>query len=114
MLCDNPSVMVTKGTTMRFYWSYKSLPGLSALPVAERRAAWRRAVWQANERWQTWAVYLLFIPLVFAGRRIGSLVGHEEIGTAVGVLISTTISWQVVFRTARSCLTPNSSGADRK
>ncbi len=99
---------------MRFYWSYKSLPELSALPVAERRAAWWRAVWQAKERWQTWAAYLLFIPLVFAGRWIGSLVGHEEIGAAVGVLISVTISGQVVFRMARSCLTPNSSGADRK
>jgi hypothetical protein len=99
---------------MQFYWSYGSLPELSALPVAERRAAWRRAVWQANERWQTWVGYLLFIPLVFAGRWIGSLIGHEEIGATVGLLISITISKQVVFRMARSCLTPNSSGADRK
>ena len=79
--------MVTKGTTMRFYWSYKSLPELSALPEAERRAVWRRAVRQTNERWQTWAVYVLLIPVIPAGRWTGSLVGHEEIGTAVGVLI---------------------------
>ena len=99
---------------MRFYWSYKNLPELSALPVAERRAVWRRAVWQANERWQTWVAYLLFIPLVFAGHRIGLLVGHEEIGATIAILISVTISGQVVFRIARSCLTPNGSDADRK
>jgi hypothetical protein len=99
---------------MRFYWSYKNLPELSALTVAERCAAWRRTVWQANERWQAWVAYLLFIPLVFAGHRLGLLVGHEEIGATVGILISVTISRQVVFRIARSCLTPNSSDVDRK
>jgi len=99
---------------MRFYWSYKSLPELSDLPVAEQRAAWRRAHWQVHERWQTWAVYLVFLPLVLVCRWIGSFVGHEEIGTVVGVLISAAISGQIVFRMTRSFLTPNNSGADRK
>jgi hypothetical protein len=114
MICGNPSVTATKGTTMRFYWSYMSLPELSDLPVAEQRAAGRRVHWQLHKRWQTWPVYLLFLPLVFAGRWIGSFVGHEEIGTAVGVLISAVISGQIVVRMARSFLKPNNSGADRK
>jgi len=110
----NPSVMVIRGTTMRFYWSYKSLPELSDLPVAEQRAAARRVHWQLHKRWQTWAVYLAFLPLILVCRWIGSFVGHEEIGTDVGVLISAVISAQVVFRMARSLLKPNNSGADRK
>lgn len=99
---------------MRFYWSYKSPPELSGPPAAEQRAAGRRINRQVHERWQTWAVYLAFLPLVLACRWIGSFVGHEEIGTTVGVLISAAISGQIVVRMARSLLKPNSSGADRK
>lgn len=99
---------------MRFYWSYKSLPELSDLPVAEQRTAARLAHWQVHERWQTWAVYLAFLPFVLVCRWIGSFVGHEEIATIVGVLISAVISGQIVFRMARSLLKPTNSGADRK
>jgi hypothetical protein len=98
-------------TTVQFYWSYKNLPELSALPVDERRVAWRRAVWRAWERWQTWAAYLLFVPLVLGSWWIGLLVGHEEIGGIVGLLIAVTISQQVVFRIARSYLTSNDSSS---
>jgi hypothetical protein len=99
---------------MRFYWSYKSLPELSDLPAAEQRAAGRRVNWQVHERWQTWAVYLAFLPFVLVCRWVGSLVGHEEIGTIVGVLISAAISGQIVVRMARSILKQNNSGVDRK
>jgi hypothetical protein len=99
---------------MRFYWSYKSLPELSALPEAERWAAWRRAHRQAYEHWQTWAGNLTLIPLVWGGWWLGSLVGHEEIGGIIGALISCAISTQVVFRMARSHLTQDGSSADRE
>ncbi|HEY2228241.1 MAG TPA: hypothetical protein VGI22_11010 [Xanthobacteraceae bacterium] len=68
---------------------------------AERRIAWWRAVWQALEHWQTWTAWLLFIPLASAGRWLGSLVGHEEIGLSIGIAISVTISYQVRFRFVR-------------
>ena len=103
-----------KETMMRFYWSYKNLPELSALQAAEQRAAWRRAHWQAHESWQPWVVYLLCFSFPLVGWWIGALIGHEEIGTAIGFVIAAMVSGQIVFRMVRSCLTPNGSATDPK
>lgn len=96
---------------MRIHWSYKSLPELSALSDAERRAAWRRAVWKAYDHWQTWVSLLLTGPWILIGRWIGSSVGHQEIEMLIRCAISAAINNRVIFRFARPYLTPNGSSA---
>ena len=66
---------------MPIHWSYKSLPKLPALPAAERKDVWKKAIWQAYEHWQTWlASAIVFILMWFVGLCLGSTFGHDFIG----------------------------------
>lgn len=63
---------------MPIHWSYKSLPELSALPAAERKDVWKKAVGHAYEHWQTWLVLplaLILMILVSLHRDYDSLAG---------------------------------------
>jgi hypothetical protein len=66
---------------MPILWSYKSLPELAALPAAERKAVWKKAIWRAYGHWQTWlASAIVFILMWSVGLRLGSMFGYDFIG----------------------------------
>lgn len=86
---------------MPIQWSYKSLPELAALPAAERKSVWKKAIWRAYEHWQTWlASAIVYILLWFAGIWLGSTFGHDFIGMIVGLALAGVISERLVFRCA--------------
>ena len=90
---------------MPIHWSYKSLPELAALPAAERKDVWKKAIWRAYEHWQTWlASAIVFILMWFVGICLGSTFGHDFIGMIVGLVLASAISERVVFRIVRSHL----------
>lgn len=90
---------------MPIYWSYKRLPELSALPDAERKEVWRKAVQRAYERWESWLVMpIVFILLYPIGSWLGSTIGNDFVGFMTPILVAGAISVQVVFRIARSNL----------
>ncbi len=89
---------------MRLWWSYKSVPELSAFPENERKQVWAAANWQAYERWQSWAS-LIAVPLcVWGGSEFDSLLGYQNIWSIVGAGFGGLIHGCVVFWVARSCL----------
>jgi hypothetical protein len=90
---------------MPIHWSYKSLPELSALPAAERKDVWKRAVWQAYAHWQTWLVFpIAFILVVPVTYWAGLMLGYDSIGIVIGGTIASAIYGRVLFHIARSCL----------
>ena len=90
---------------MPIHWSYKSLPELSALPDAERKAVWKKAVWQAFEQWQTLlANAIVFILMALVGNWLGSTFGNTFIGMAIGTGLACAITERIVFQIARSHL----------
>jgi predicted lysophospholipase L1 biosynthesis ABC-type transport system permease subunit len=87
---------------MPIHWSYKSLPELSTLPAAERKEVWKRAVWRAAERWQTWLVFpIAFILVVPVTCWLGLMFGDYLLGIAAGGIIASAIYGRVVFHIAR-------------
>lgn len=99
---------------MPIHWSYKSLPELSALSAAERKEVWKKAYSQAYEHWQTWLMlpiaFILVAPVI---SWLGSMLGHDLIGTMTGILLATAINERILFRVARSCLTKTIARADK-
>ena len=90
---------------MPIHWSYKSLPELSALPAAEHKDVWKKAIWQAYEHWQTWlASAIVFILMWFVGLCLGSTFGHDFIGMMAGLVLASAIVGRIVFRIARAPL----------
>ena len=90
---------------MPIHWSYKSLPELTDLADAERKNVWKKANRQAYEHWQTWlASAIVFALMVLLGHWLGSMFGHDFIGTIVGVALASAIVDRIVFRIARSHL----------
>jgi hypothetical protein len=83
-------------------WSYKSLPELSALPAAERKDVWKKAVGHAYEQWQTFLVYpSAFILVMPVSYWLGLTFGHDFIGIMTGIMIAGAINERIVFRIAR-------------
>jgi len=99
---------------MPIYWSYKSLPELSALPAAEHKEVWKKAVWHVYGYWQTWLVLpLALVPIMLIGSWLGSMVGHDVIGTVIGAAIGGAIYERIVLEMARSYLKKTVARADK-
>jgi hypothetical protein len=62
---------------MNIYWTLKSIPELSRLPLRERGRAWR-AVWRkAFRHWQVWVAFVVVLGLaVFFGKILSQPIGE--------------------------------------
>lgn len=99
---------------MLIHWSYKSLPELSALSDAERKAVWKKATRQAREQWQTLlAVTIVSVSMLYVGDWLGSRFGEYFLGLVIAGAIATVICERIIFRTARSYLKETIGRSDK-
>jgi hypothetical protein len=97
---------------MQIYWSLKSIPELSELPLGERWRLWYTALWKTPRHWQVWVAgfVILFITGIaqtilqklligIMGYSFGQFIGHT-IPAGVGG----AIYWQVLSHFARPYL----------
>src|SRR5215475_2429971 len=55
---------------MQIYWTLKSIPELSGLPLGERMRVWRAAHWNIYRHWQFWASLVGMVLCMGIGRHI--------------------------------------------
>jgi hypothetical protein len=91
---------------MRIYWTLKSIPELSNLPLRERWRVWRAAWRMAKPRyhWLWWVGLAAVAVCIVVGRFIGSQInqsGMLTIGTLVGAGLGGFISGQITTALVR-------------
>jgi hypothetical protein len=82
-------------TLMQIYWTLKSIPELSGLPLKERMRVWRAAHWKITRHWQYWASLVGIGLGVEIGQHIYARLG-SFIGGVVGVFIFSQVSIHLV------------------
>ena len=81
---------------MQIYWTRKSIPELSGLPLAERMRVWRAVHRKTMRHWQFWAS--------LAGAGLCAEIGvhiYDRIGGIIGDIVGLFIFWQVATHLAR-------------
>jgi uncharacterized protein YcfJ len=86
---------------MALIWSIDAIPELISLSPAERRRAWKLASRKALRDGRTWIALLGCGAIAMLGGVLGNLIGHEDLGSAVGSLIGLISFMQVMTRTTR-------------
>ena len=81
---------------MQIYWTLKSIPELSGLPLGERMRVWRAAHWNIYRHWQFWASLVGMVLCMGIGRHI-----YDRIGGYIGVVVGSFIFSQVSAHLAR-------------
>ena len=84
---------------MQIYWTLKSIPELSGLPLGERMRVWRAASWKTTRHWQFWAGVVASYLCLKIGEHI-----YDHIGGFVGVAVGAFIIGQVQAHLARPYL----------
>jgi hypothetical protein len=82
---------------MQIYWTLKSIPELSGLPIKERRRVWRAALRKIRIRhWQYWASLVGIALCVEIGQHI-----YAHLGGSIGAVVGAFIFSQVSIHLAR-------------
>jgi hypothetical protein len=89
---------------MALNWSIASIPELAHLPPAERERAWKLAGRKAFRDWHAWVSLLGCGAIALVGGVLGSLIGHEDLGTAAGSLIALVSFMELMTRVTRGYL----------
>jgi len=84
---------------MQIYWTLRSIPELSELPLGERMPVWRAAYRKTTRHWQFWASFLVLGLCVHIGQYF-----YAPIGGYIGVVVGSFIFSQVSIHVARPAL----------
>jgi hypothetical protein len=85
---------------MQIYWTLKSVPELSGLPLKERMRVWRDAHREMTRRSGLHYVSLvgIFAVCIFGG---DALIGHDPLGSLIGLIVGILIHTNISLRLAR-------------
>ncbi|MBK0167488.1 hypothetical protein [Klebsiella sp. S69] len=81
---------------MKIYWTLKSIPELSQLPLKERGKRWRCAYWRTFRHWETWGALVLMALFTGSGSYFFSGFGSAVMAGTGGFIYS-----QIVIYVAR-------------
>ena len=87
---------------MQIYWTLRSIPELSGLPLGERMRVWRAAHWNIYRHWQFWASLVGMVLCMGIGRHIYDRIGGY-IGAVVGEMAALSRG-EAAVTTARQAL----------
>ena len=94
LLRNLPAAAVTTlgATLMNIYWTLKSVPELSGLPLRERGRVWRAVSLKTFRHWEVWVALVVPMGLgVFLGNILSQPIGGM-IGAALGGFVFSQVA----------------------